>query len=93
MIKTKPFGSLSLGIGRQVLKTKGTLRLNVRDVFNTQRFRGMSRYGNVDAAFQERGDNRVANLTFTYRFARGKINGTPKRRAGSASEEQNRVGG
>ncbi|MBE7173714.1 MAG: TonB-dependent receptor [Williamsia sp.] len=93
VIKAKPFGSVSLGVSKQIMKTKGTLRLNVRDVFNTQRFRGVSRYGNVDAAFQERGDNRVANLTFTYRFAKGKITGTPKRRAGSASEEQNRVGG
>lgn len=93
VLKAKPQGSLSLGVSREVLKNKGTLRLNVRDVFNTQRFRAVSRYGNVDVAFQERGDNRVVNLTLTYRFLKGKINGTPKRRAGSASEEQNRVGG
>jgi iron complex outermembrane recepter protein len=93
VIKAKPFGMVSLGVGKQIMKNKGTIRLNVRDVFYTQKFRGYSRYGNVDAAFQERGDSRVVNLNFTYRFSKGKINGTPKRRAGSASEEQNRVGG
>ena len=75
------------------MKNKGTIRLNIRDVFYTQQFRGVSRYANVDAAFQERGDSRVVNLNFTYRFSKGKMNGQPKRRAGSASEEQNRVGG
>ncbi|HTF31543.1 MAG TPA: outer membrane beta-barrel protein, partial [Flavitalea sp.] len=77
---------------KQIMKTKGTIRLNVRDVFYSQRFRGVSRYGDVDAAFQDRGDSRVVNINFSYRFSKGKINGTPKRRAGSASEEQNRVG-
>jgi hypothetical protein len=65
----------------------------VRDIFYTQQFRAVSKYANVDAAFQERGDSRQVSLNFTYRFSKGKINGTPKRRAGSASEEQNRVGG
>ena len=93
VIKAQPMGSVSLGIGKQVMKNKGTIRLNIRDVFYTQQFRGVSRYANVDAAFQERGDSRVVNLNFTYRFSKGKMNGQPKRRAGSASEEQNRVGG
>ncbi|MEJ7740122.1 MAG: TonB-dependent receptor [Chitinophagaceae bacterium] len=92
VIKAKPFGMMSLGVSKQVMKSKGTIRLNIRDVFYTQRFRGVSKYANVDAAFQERGDSRVANINFTYRFSKGKINGTPKRRSGSASEEQNRVG-
>ena len=93
VIKAQPMGSVSLGIGKQVMKNKGTIRLNIRDVFYTQQFRGVSRYANVDAAFQERGDSRVVNLNFTYRFSKGKMNGQPKRRAGSASEEQNQVGG
>ena len=93
VIKSKPFGQVSIGVSKQVMKNKGTIRLGIRDVFYTQRFRAVSRYANVDAAFQERGDSRVVNINFTYRFSKGKINGTPKRRAGSASEEQNRVGG
>ena len=93
VIKSKPFGQVSIGVSKQVMKNKGTIRIGIRDVFYTQRFRAVSRYANVDAAFQERGDSRVVNINFTYRFSKGKINGTPKRRAGSASEEQNRVGG
>ncbi len=75
------------------MKGKGTLRFNVRDVLYSQKFRGTTKYGTVDATFQERGDSRVVNVGFTYRFSKGKINGGPKRRAGSASDEQSRVGG
>ena len=93
VIRSKPFGQVAFGVSKQVMKNKGTVRLGIRDAFYTQKFRGWSKYANVDAAFQERGDSRVVSLNFTYRFSKGKINGTPKRRAGSASEEQNRVGG
>lgn len=93
VLKTKPFGMVSMGLSKQVLKNTGTIRLNVRDIFLTQRFRAISKYGNVDAAFQERQDSRVINLGFTYRFSKGKIGNTPKRRASGASDEQNRVGG
>lgn len=91
VIHAKPFGMMSMGVSKQVLKNKGTLRLNIRDVFKTQYFRGESKYSNVDAAFQERHDSRVVNLGFTYRFSKGKIN-QRKRSAGSANDEQSRVG-
>jgi len=93
VIKAKSMGMVSAGFSQQVFKNKGTLRLNIRDIFYTQKFRGTTKYGNVDAAFQERGDNRAVNLGFTYRFNKGKINGAPKRKTGGANDEQNRVGG
>lgn len=92
VIKIKPLGMLSLGLTKQVLKNKGSVRLNVRDVFLTQKFRGESKYGNVDAKFQNYNDSRVVNLGFTYRFNKGKINGGSKRKTGGAGDEQNRVG-
>jgi outer membrane receptor protein involved in Fe transport len=91
VIHTKPFGMMSVGLSKQVMKNKGTLRLNVRDVFKTQVFKGESKYSNIDAAFQERRDSRVVNLGFSYRFGKGKIN-QRKRSNGSANDEQNRVG-
>jgi iron complex outermembrane receptor protein len=91
VIHTKPFGMMSIGVSKQIIKNKGTLRLNLRDVFKTQHFRGESKYSNVDAAFQERSDSRVINIGFTYRFSKGKIN-QRKRSNGSANDEQSRVG-
>ncbi|HEX2606025.1 MAG TPA: TonB-dependent receptor [Flavisolibacter sp.] len=93
VIQTRPMGIMNLGFSQQVMKGKGTLRLNIRDVLYTQQFKASSKYGNVDAAFQERSDSRVVNIGFTYRFSKGKINGGAKRRASSANDEQSRVGG
>jgi iron complex outermembrane recepter protein len=92
VIQAKSMGMLSAGISKEIFKKKGTIRLNIRDIFYTQGFRGVSKYGNIDANFRELRDSRVVNIGFTYRFSKGKMNGGPKRRASSASEEQNRVG-
>ncbi|MFN2457667.1 MAG: TonB-dependent receptor domain-containing protein [Chitinophagaceae bacterium] len=91
VIKAKALGQVSAGVSKQIMKNNGTLRLNVRDIFYTQRFRGVSKYSNIDAAFQERSDSRVVNVGFTYRFSKGKVN-TQKRKNGSTADEQNRVG-
>jgi outer membrane receptor protein involved in Fe transport len=90
---TEPMGGLNLGFSQQVIKGKGTIRLSVNDLLWTQKFKGSSKYGTVDVNINERGDSRVVNLGFSYRFSKGKMNGTPKRRASSASDEQSRVGG
>jgi len=93
VIQTKPVGMMSVGLGKQVMKAKGTLRFNIRDVFYLQQFRGIIKYSNIDATITQRNESRVANISFSYRFSKGKMNGAqPKRRASSASEEQNRVG-
>ncbi|HEY1022441.1 MAG TPA: outer membrane beta-barrel protein, partial [Flavisolibacter sp.] len=84
-------GGLNLGFSQQILKDKGTLRFNVRDVLYSQRFRATAKYGTVDAIINERGDSRVATIGFTYRFSKGKV-ANVKRRASSANDEQNRVG-
>ncbi len=89
----KSLGMIAAGISKEIFKKKATIRLNVRDIFWTQRFRGVSKYSNIDASFRETNDSRVANLGFTYRFSKGKMGQGPKRRASSASDEQNRVGG
>lgn len=93
VIKASPIGAVNVGFSQMIWKEKGTVRLNVRDVFLTQRFRGASKYGSVDASFQEQNDSRVVTLGFSYRFSKGKVNGTPKRRNSSANDEQSRVGG
>ena len=78
VMKIGTMGSVSVGFSQQVMKGKGTLRFTMRDVFDTQNARGKSKYGTVDVAFQNLQDARVANLGFTYRFSKGKINGGQK---------------
>jgi hypothetical protein len=92
VIRAGQMGGLNLGFSQNILKDKGSLRLGVRDILYSQKFRGQTKYGNVDAAFQQQNDSRVVTLGFTYRFSKGKVSG-PQKRAASSSDEQNRVGG
>lgn len=92
VIRAQAVGMLSLGYSQQVMKGKGTVRINFRDVLWSQQFRASTKYGTVDAQFQERRDSRVLNIGFTYRFSKGKLNAAQRKRAGSASDEQSRVG-
>jgi iron complex outermembrane recepter protein len=90
VFRIENFGMVNAGVSQQIMKGKGTVRFSVRDIFWTQKIDGSSRFSNIDAAFQQERESRVFNLNFTYRFSKGKANGT-KRRASSASDEQNRV--
>lgn len=92
VIRAKAVGMLALGFSQQIMKGKGTLRFNLRDVLYTQQFRASTKYGAVDASFQERRDSRVFNIGFSYRFSKGKMNGNNQRRRNGGVEEANRVG-
>lgn len=92
VFKINGFGIMNVGISKQILKTKGTVRLSVRDILYTQKINGAIQFSNIDAAFQQTRDSRVVNLNFTYRFSKGKLaNGQKRRNVGGAGEEQNRV--
>ncbi|MDZ4796286.1 MAG: TonB dependent receptor [Bacteroidota bacterium] len=90
VFQIKGFGKVDMGITKQILKGKGTLKLSGRDIFWTQKINGISRFSNIDAMFQQRRDSRQVALGFTYRFSKGKINNT-KRKIGGADDEKNRV--
>lgn len=90
--KARPVGFIGAGLS-QVIQNKGTLRLTVRDIFYTQKFRAFSKYGNVDFSLQEVNDSRVVSVAITYRFSKVKKVAPVKRTAGSVGEEQERIGG
>jgi iron complex outermembrane recepter protein len=92
VMRLNAMGLVSVGFSQQLLQNKASLRLSVRDVFYTQRARATIDYGNVDAAMQEVRDSRVVSIGISYRFSKGKINNTKKKAAGSAAEEQDRIG-
>ena len=90
-IMIEPMGSASVGVSKQILKQKGSLRLNVRDVFYTQFPRGHINFQNTEAYFENRRDSRVANFTFSYRFGKPIKDQRQRRKVGGADDEQNRV--
>ncbi|GAB3814929.1 hypothetical protein GCM10028895_08530 [Pontibacter rugosus] len=66
---------------------KATLSLKLRDVFNTNKFRGTLKYGNVDMYWQNQWESRRLNLTFDYKFGNKKVRTARSRRTGSSDEE------
>lgn len=87
----QPMGMASVGISKQILKDKGTLKLNVRDLFYTNFPVGDINFENTMAHFENKRDSRVANFSFTYRFGKPIKGAQQKRKVGSAQDEQNRV--
>ena len=91
VFRIRSFGMVNGGFSVQAFKGKGTFRLTGRDVFRFQKIKGAIKYGDIDAAFQQRRDTRQVALGFTYRFSKGKMGNSQKRKTGGASEESSRV--
>lgn len=91
--RMEPVYQIGFGLQKQVMKGKGTVRLNVRDPFAWQEFKGTNQYGLIDGKFHFRPDVRQVTGTFTWRFGKnGQQNQQPRRRNSSSQDEQNRVG-
>lgn len=90
-ILLEPMGQLAAGVSKQVLKGKGTVKLNVRDILYTQVPNGDINFKKTEARFRNTRDTRVANVTFTYRFGKPIKSTNGQRKKGGASDEQNRV--
>jgi iron complex outermembrane receptor protein len=90
----QPIYQMSLGGQKNILKNKATVRLNIRDPFAWQEYRGLTEYGNIYARIHNKFDTRQVTATFTYRFGKNNQQAPPPRRRNSATQdEQNRVGG
>jgi outer membrane receptor protein involved in Fe transport len=86
----EPMGQLNAGLQKQVLKNKGTMKLNIRDMFYTMQTDGEINFQNTEASFHQERDSRVVTISFGYRFGKP-IKGVQKRKTGGAGAEQERV--
>jgi len=92
LTKIEPIYQMSIAFQKQIIKGKGTLRLNIRDPFAWQKFEGLNDYGYIYMHFLSRPDVRQVTASFTYRFGKP-LQQQQRRKAGSSQEEQSRVGG
>jgi hypothetical protein len=89
----QPQWGLSVGGQKTVLKGKGTVRLNVTDIFWTNRPKAKVEYeGSYIENWHAFRESRVANLSFTYRFGNNKVQ-QARRRTTASEEERQRAGG
>ena len=88
----RPRGQVSAGLQKSLWNKRGTLRLNVADIFYTTPLRITSTYDNFTETFYTRQDSRVVTAALTYRFGNSKVAAARKRAAG-ADEELRRAAG
>lgn len=88
----QPQWGLGIGAQKTVLEGKGTVRLNMTDIFWTNRPKAKVVYeGSYVENWHAYRDSRVASLTFTYRFGNSKVQAA-RRRTTASEEERQRAG-
>ncbi len=89
---SEPSWGLAAGVQKTVLKGKGTVRLNVTDIFWTNLPKAQVNYpGRYVENWRAYRETRVANLNFIYRFGNNKVQAARNRK--TASEEETRRAG
>ena len=87
---TIPVWQMRAGFSQKIMKGKGALRLNITDLFFTNKPGGDIRnIANATANWRSILDSRVTTLAFSYRFAKGKA--LSARQTGASDEEKSRI--
>jgi iron complex outermembrane recepter protein len=82
--------AMNAGISKQLMDKRLSLRLNVQDIFWSQRFSGQLNFQNVDVKVAGLNDSRQVRFTASYRFGNQKVQ-QARRRSGGADDEKNRI--
>lgn len=85
---TRPQWGISIGGQKTIMQGKGTLRLNVTDIFWTNLPRATITYDNYIEKWHAQRETRVANLGFSYRFGKKTVQAARRRSTGSEEERQ-----
>lgn len=83
-----PQWGIGAGVQKTVMKGKGTVRLNVTDIFWTNLPQAVITYNNYIEKWHAYRETRVANLTFSYRFGNNKVQAARRRTTASEEERQ-----
>jgi len=86
----KPQWSLSAGVQAKIMDNRGTIRLNVSDIFWTQLTDGVTTFNGFNESVFVRRDTRMVNLSFSYHFG-GTSTSQSLHSKGGAEDEKNRV--
>jgi hypothetical protein len=86
----RPIYSLNTGIQAQLLKNKGTLKINFTDLFFTNRMQANVTFTDYKEHFKVRRESSVGTISFTYRFGNSKLQGV-RRNMGGAEDLKNRI--
>jgi iron complex outermembrane recepter protein len=92
-IKAKSMGFVDIGLQKQLLKGKATLRTSVSDVFKTLRFSGVNDFAGQRSDIKANWESRQFKLNFVYRFGSNMVKGARQRATGADDENKRTLGG
>ncbi|NDK57396.1 TonB-dependent receptor [Pontibacter fetidus] len=87
-----PIWFVSAGVQKQLWDKKASIKLNVSDIFYTNKVNGATATSRYAENFYQTRDSQVATLSFNYRFGQSQVAPSRKRTSG-AEEEKSRAGG
>lgn len=87
-MKSRSMGSMDLGLQKQILKNKGTIRASMSDVLKTMRWKGVSNFAGQVFEGKGRWESRQFKLNLTYRFGNAQVKAARQRK--NAIEEENK---
>lgn len=82
--------SIDAGIQKKLFGGKGNLRMAVSDIFKSNRWSGVSRFGVLDSAVSGGWDSRRFRTSLTYNFGNSEVKGARRRTTG-LEDEQKRI--
>ncbi len=88
--KGKAMYSVDMGLQKQIMKGRATIKTSVSDVFRTMRFRATSDFAGQTTRFSSRWESRQFKLALNVRFGNNGVK-PARQRAGGAEDEQKRV--
>lgn len=85
---SKPLASLNIGISKNCMKDKATIKLGITDLLNTQRWEQSLTNTNLTMHTYRKWESRNISFSFTYRFGNSKIKAARDRSTGSEGENE-----
>ena len=87
IFKTSSLGSLDVAVKKNILKEKGSIRLTLTDIFNTQQWRQQVQFANMDFTYRRKWESRGVRLQFSWSFGKSKF----QARERDTNQEGNRI--
>lgn len=84
-------GAMDIGIQKKLFNNRANLKVSVSDVFKTNKWHGVSRFGALYMNINGGWDSRRLKVNFTYQLGNNQVK-SRNRRTG-LEDEQNRIGG
>ncbi len=84
--KTKPQGGLDVGLQKQLMQKKATVKVSVTDIFRTNPWTAISDFGGTYIKGGGAWESRTFRVNFSYRFGSSQIKNSRERKTGLESE-------